>query len=305
MKDILDYEMVEYSKEFATVTAGLDAYEMDMLMILIYLAKQKIPNTQADLDNDLKIALTVPELKKVIRHNGNANNNRIIKALKKLFDVKYYFKKDNYVVFHHIFDELRLDQDKQEVILVIKKRYIPLFFRLSGNFTQHKILDYNSLKSKYAKRIYQLLISYKNLKHWEVDASLFRVILEVPASYKWGDIDRFLKPVIDELETKVGIVNLKMEKLKTGNKITRIRFNWEIEKQSVIENEKEEVVEEIKQEDNTPLTDTEIMLYELICQLFPNEYKTIFKKGTDDYIKSVRWAIKDYNDKKQRGNNNG
>lgn len=293
--DKLNYEMVEYSKEFATVTAGLDAYELDILLILTYMARQKVRNNEVDTNDDLKIALSSKELKKILRYTGSANPKRMEKVIKKLFDTKYYFRKDNYIIAHHIFEELRFSLDKDEVILVLKKKYINLLFKLSGNFTQHKILEFNSLKGKYSKRIYQIIMSYKDFKSWELDVDIFRMILEIPKSYGWGDIDKCLKPVFKEFKEKTDIKNFKMEKIKSGRAITKVKFTWNFNDKEEVEEVKEEMIEDLELKNVGELTESEINLFNLLRQFAPDKYPMDdVKEGTDLYTFKVKMYLERY-----------
>lgn len=304
----LNYEMVEYSKDIATAISGLEAYELDVFMILTYLARQKIPNSKADTEKDLEVTLSIKELKQIIRLNGSTSNPRIEKAMKNLFDTKYYFRRDRYIVAHHIFEELRLDVDRDELILKIKKDYIWLFFRLSGNFTQHKILEFNSLKGRYAKRIYQIIMSYKNLKSWEMDADLFRVILEIPKTYGWSDIDKRFSSVIKEFEEKTDIKNFNLIKIKEGKgkKVTKVRFEWDFENSSkktdvpleeIQEESKHTIVDEKKVEkveNSNELADYEEEVLEWIFTEYPQYKRPPFKKGHPLYAKVMRGVIDNF-----------
>ena len=306
----LNYEMVEYSKDIASAISGLDAYELDVFMILTYLARQKIPNSKADIEKDLEVNLSIKELKQIIRRNGSTSNPRIEKAMKNLFDTKYYFRKDKYIVAHHIFEELRLDIDKDDLILKIKKDYIWLFFRLSGNFTQHKILEFNSLKGRYAKRIYQIIMSYKNLKSWEMDATLFRVILEIPKTYGWSDVDKRFSSVVKEFEEKTDIKNFNLVKIKEGKKVVKVRFEWDFEndsKKTDVPEEEIQGIEEVKeqpiaQEKNIEttkgdsLTDYEEEVLEWIFQTYPQYKRPPFKKDHPLYTKVMRGIINNFSE---------
>lgn len=305
----LNYEMVEYSKDIATAISGLDAYELDVFMILTYLARQKIPNSKADIEKDLEVNLSIKELKQIIRRNGSTSNPRIEKAMKNLFDTKYYFRKDKYIVAHHIFEELRLDIDKDDLILKIKKDYIWLFFRLSGNFTQHKILEFNSLKGRYAKRIYQIIMSYKNLKSWEMDATLFRVILEIPKTYGWSDVDKRFSSVVKEFEEKTDIKNFNLVKIKEGKKVVKVRFEWDFENDSKKTNVSEEEIqgieetkehsiveekEKVEKENSNELTDYEEDVLEWIFTEYPQYKRPPVKKGHPLYAKIMRGVINNF-----------
>lgn len=236
-----DYQMVEYSNHIATATAGFTAYELDVFLIVIYMAKQKIPRALANQDDDLVVNLSIKELKSILRENGNSSPKRINEALRGVFGSTFFFKKDKYMIHQHLFKEMQIHTEKDEINFVIKKEYKDMFFNLTGNFTQHSILIFGSLKSRYAKRLYQIIMGYKHIG-FEADADIFRTALEIPKSYQWTEIERILKPAIEELKEKTEIETFEMVKIKTGRKITKIKLKW------TFKNDKETEVEEIKEE---------------------------------------------------------
>lgn len=269
-----DYQMVEYSNHITTATAGFTAYELDVFLIVIYMAKQKIPRALANQNDDLVVNLSVKELKSILRENGNSSPKRIKEALTGVFDAKFFFKRDKYIVYHHLFKEMQIHTEKDELNFVIKKEYKDMFFNLTGNFTQHSILIFGSLKSRYAKRLYQIIMGYKHIG-FETDADIFRTALELPKSYQWTEIERILKPAIEELKEKTEIETFKMIKIKTGRKITKIKLEWAFKNSK--EKEPEEAREEKEPEILAPEEKEEVKKEELTAE----------EKAMIDYIEEV------------------
>lgn len=299
MKDT-DYQMVEYSNHITTATAGFTAYELDVFLIVIYMAKQKIPRALANKDDDLVVNLSIKELKSILRENGNSSPKRIKEALTGVFDAKFFFKKDKYLVHQHLFKEMQIHTEKDEINFVIKKEYKDMFFNLTGNFTQHSILVFGSLKSRYAKRIYQIIMGYKHIG-FEADADIFRTALEIPKSYQWVEIERILKPAVKELLEKTEIATFKMVKIKTGRKVTKIKLEWTF-KNDVQEEKKENIEPEIlnsKKEVDIevdtvkPLTEEEA---DILKWIFENtSVKSLpGRKESEIYIKMARGLIKNF-----------
>ena len=298
MKDT-DYQMVEYSNHITTATTGFTAYELDVFLIVIYMARQSIPKALANQDDDLVVNLSVKELKSILRKNGNSSPKRINEALAGVFDAKFFFKKDKYIVYHHLFKEMQIHTEKDELNFVIKKEYKDMFFNLTGNFTQHSILVFGSLKSRYAKRLYQLIMGYKHIG-FEADADIFRTALEIPKSYQWTEIDRILKPAIEELKEKTEVKTFEMVKIKTGRKITKIKLEWSFKKSVQEELEENEVEKEL--EILTP--EKEVDKIEALTQEEEEMLEWIFenttikrlpgRKGTELYIKMARGIINNF-----------
>lgn len=297
-------EIVEYSKDFAMSFNKYSSYELDMMVTLAYAARKKIKDHRnVDINSNVLINLDPKIIKKMIQ--GNVSTARIEETLQNIFNTSIAIKKDNWTVHKHIFETLSYTQDKKEIIFELKKEYIPLFFNLSGNFTQHELLEFTGLKGKHAKRIYQIVMSYKKLKRWEIDPQEFLKILDV--TYNWYDIEnKIIKKVAKELEEKTNIINFKMERVKTGRSITNIILTWDIAQPEIIkedkkeiksEKEKKEVIQETEEENlenNDTLSFEELSLIEKIYQATGIEYPSYRSK---EDIPKLRAYILLYQDK--------
>lgn len=301
MKD-RDYQMVEYSNKFSTATTGFNAYELDVFLILIYLARQKFSNAPVNPDEELVIDLSLKELKNILRINGNPSHQRIEAAVKNIFNATFFFKdKSNTFIEHrHLFERLQIYIEKDMLNLTIRKEYVNLFFNLTGNFTQHSIITFNSLKGRYAKRLYQIIMAYKKLRNFQADVDIFRTMLEIPRGYRWADIEKVFNPAKKEIEEKTEIKEFEIVKIKEGRKITKIELKWTFkdDEPEKIEEAKEEKEPEIllseKEDDKIKaLTQEE---EEMLEWIFENTTikRLPGKKGTELYIKMARGIINNF-----------
>jgi len=88
-----------------------------------------------------------------------------------------------------------------------------------------KEADILGINGKYNKRLYSLLGQFKKTGKYWTSMENFKSLLEIPKSYKMGDIDKqILKPSIPELKEKAGIKITEVKKIKTGRSITSIEF---------------------------------------------------------------------------------
>lgn len=292
------YEMIEYSKDLATSITGLSAYELDVLLTIAYTFKQDFRNSQPNINEDLKIEINPIDVKDILKRNGNPDNKRLDKAISNIFDTKFYFKKDGYTVVHHFFKKMMFTKNYKKIILVLDKEYIPLFFYLTGNFTRHSILIFNSLSGKYSKKIYQLIMSYKDLRSWKMLADEFRGFLEVTDKYSWANItSRCIKPAIKEILEKTDIVDIQIEKNRRYRQVHSVVITWKFKGDKEI-TEVEIVKEEIR--NIQPLTETEILLFDTISTVFPDDFKKPqFPENSDIYILKIREQIKKYKEIKE------
>lgn len=298
------YEMVEYSKDLATSISEYSAYELDVLLCIAYVARQSVNNRNVDEGEDLEINLDAKLVKQNMK--GNVSNKRIADALLKIFDAKVFFKKDKYTKVRHIFKALEFTEEFKEIKFILDKDYIYLLFNLSKNFTQHRILEFTSLKGKYAKKIYQIIMSYKSQGEITMSTSDFRKLLDCPVKYRWSDIEqKAMAKVEEELTTKTNIASIHLEKLKTGKRIEEVTIKWEIVEPEIIKGKANkdikmaEKVDDISVErpmltaDTTPLTEGEEEIIKMIEQATGNKRPAV-PKGNIGYESAMRYYIKTF-----------
>lgn len=295
--------IVEYSKDFATSMNDYSAYEMDLILTLAYSARKKVTDhMNVAVDKDLELELSSQTIKKLLQ--GNISMKRLTESLDKIFDTKIYFEEDEYNVCEHIFDKLCFSKDNKKIIFVLKKKYIHLFFNLTGNFTQHELLEFASLKGKYAKKIYQIVMSYKTLKKKEYSGEFFRTFLSIPESYRWTDVDTKVIAVVKKEFEKTNIINLELTKEKVGRDVSKVILTWDIKEPEIIKEEpkkkpkkevKKEVVEDIKIVEVADLTPEEEQkgLEKLISDGMDKGFiETMKRNNKTMYINFIRACLK-------------
>lgn len=289
MSEDLKYEMVEYSKDVATSINEFSAYELDVFLCLVYVSRSMLDHRKVSETENLKLELPASMVKKFLT---GAHNSRVKKAIENIFDTKVYLKDDKYTKVRHLFEGLDYSSDYKTIDFELKKEYIKLFYNLSGNFTQHKIKEFTSLKSRYAKRIYQIIMSYKNLYKWEFDAIEFRKILDIPDSYGWSDIDvKLMRKIKVELQNNTNISDISLIKEKSGRNITKVTLKWKFSNPEVLEEtdfleEPEEVIEEDILERKQLGSESE-KLYENYMKMNDAIKKIIYEKAKNYFLEEI------------------
>lgn len=289
MSEKLKHEMVEYSKDVATSINEFSAYELDVFLCLVYVSRTMLDNRNVPKTENLKLELPSSMIKKFL---AGTHNSRVKKAIENIFDTKVYLKDDKYTKVRHIFEGLDYSNDYKTINFELKKEYIKLFYNLSGNFTQHKIKEFTSLKSRYAKRIYQIIMSYKGLYKWEFDAIEFRKILDIPDSYGWSDIDvKLIRKVKQELQENTNIADISLLKEKNGRNITKVTLKWKFASPEILE-EKDFIEEptEIVGKNNLErkqLTSESEKMYESYLKMNESIKKMIYEKAKNYFLEEV------------------
>ena len=119
------------------------------------------------------------------------------------------------------------EQGRGRIKICFTGTIMPYLCAIENRFTTYKINDIEGIKSIYAWRLMEFLISWSNKKDGQRTISIEEIkeMLEIPKSYKTGGTtSRVIKPAIKELEKRGWTINY--EKTKTGRAITHITFTW-------------------------------------------------------------------------------
>lgn len=163
-------------------------------------------------------------------------------VLNKFLETKVIIKTSNSFEIGNFFRKFKILPDNI-LYVQVDNDYQFILNNLVKMYTQFSFKEYQSLKSKYAKRIMPKLAQWQGIKKIEFQKDELLEVLGASENYK-KDISNFnkrvLKPLTDELKTV--FYNLKVEPIKNTNKtIISYIFSW-----SNKPIEKEIKVEEVK-----------------------------------------------------------
>lgn len=135
------------------------------------------------------------------------------------------------------------DDNKKElksVEIVVNEIFAYLVEQLTANFTRFELYEFIALSGKYTKTLYRLLKQYRHSGWTEFEFGEFKRILDIPEDYEMCNIDQsILKPSVKRLSKYFN--SLKYTKIKKGgNKVTAIRFDWEIPLEKELECKKKD-----------------------------------------------------------------
>ena len=118
-----------------------------------------------------------------------------------------------------------INMDCNVLIVEVSDSIKSLFTLESEKFTSENISIFNLLKSKYAKRLYRLLIIYGEENVCNLPINIFKEAMNIPLKYTFSDINkRVLNPALDELREHLN--NLTVDKVKEGRSIVSLQFRW-------------------------------------------------------------------------------
>ncbi len=171
----------------------------------------------------------------------------------------------------------------------------PYMLQLNSMFTQYKLANILNMKSKYSPRIYEFLKcnEFKKQGYIEIEIDELRKLLKADNVYpKYNDFKRFIIERTQKELKKLTDINFSFEEIKTGRKVTTLRFyinsnNVKVKALDEISVTKTEEYEEV------PLDILENSIRKIIAitdnKLRPSEANAVWgdSEGDIDVIKKV------------------
>jgi len=128
------------------------------------------------------------------------------------------------------------------VELEFSPRLKPYMLKLNGLFTQYKLANILSMKSKYSPRIYEILKcnEFKKQGYIEIELDELRKLLKADNIYPlYADFKRKIILQTQKELKHISDICFEFEEIKTGRKVTSLKFYIKSNKSNVIENKKE------------------------------------------------------------------
>lgn len=227
--------LVRYSNKLHNISlAGMTIKERSLFFAICYLLKEKGTN---------EIALTFEQLKELSKFSSSSIKlftDTLRSTYKKLISLTFYQETEDRITEFVLFTKYDIDKKKKEVIIKLNEDYKYILNHLDNNYTEHEMLEYSSLKSDYSQLTYALLKKWETTKKVEISLENYKKLLEIPESYSTTNFNkRVLNQVLSELPEYFH--GLKIEKLKTGKKVTDLKFTWKYKKTAILNAEVIEV----------------------------------------------------------------
>lgn len=287
-------DIIKYNNDMNTVAFGkFKEKELDLFFSICF--KVRDMGTK-------NIVLSFSELKELSNYS-NRNLERFIKDLSSTYDkmlglnIKIMHSELSFTKFN-LFNEYTVNAETKTITIQVHEKFKYILNNLIGNYTKFDLIDFVSLKSSYSKNLFKLLKQWESVKSKEFSIEEFRNLLTIPKGFAIGKIDeRVLKPIMEELPKH--FYNLKIEKIKTGRKVTSIKFTWESKKAV-----KDEILD-LNEENNEVI---EIKISEELNKAIEKAKKNRFIKNLltidnielllemfeeNDLVKGLIWAYKE------------
>lgn len=225
-------EIIKYDNRMNDVSFyNFKSVELDLFFSICYKMKEK----KTEL-----ICLTFDELKKLINYKftGNDRFYNDLKAMyRKLINLSISFEtgergKRIWTEFI-LFIKYVVDEQEKTVKIKINPDFYYILNEITTNFTRFELSEFTKLKSIYSKQMFKLLAQYNTTGIYNISIDDFRKKLDIPRSYRMTHINKsVLTPILTELPSY--FKNLKLEKIKKGRNIDRLKFTFSPRKERTL-----------------------------------------------------------------------
>ncbi|MGL6099190.1 MAG: replication initiation protein [Fusobacteriaceae bacterium] len=184
----------------------------------------KLMNQESNL-----LEFDVKEIIKMTGYRPTKKGDNIYIHLKKTYDILKHIsiKIDKINGFKEfvLFTVFETFEDTGKVKISVNSEYRYLLNQVTKPFTLQNLVEYTDLKSNYSQLLYSLLKEWDLKKERIFSIEEFREELAIPESYDFKEITRrVLAQILKELPKY--FKDLTLDKIKTGRKITSLKFTW-------------------------------------------------------------------------------
>lgn len=227
-------EIIKYHNDMNKVSfAGFKEKELDLFFSICQKMKEKGTN---------EVIFSFAELRQVSQYTNRSVErlySDLDKVYKKMLELNLKYEDDKEIRRFVLFNRYVIKKEEKIILIKSSEDFEYVLNNLIGNFTKFDLIEFVSLKSIYSKNMFKLLKQWESKKERKFEIEEFRHLLAIPEKYRMSIIDlKVLKPIMAELPRY--FPKLKLEKIKTGRKVTELKFTWNFKKENI------EEVEEIQ-----------------------------------------------------------
>ena len=269
-------------KDNALINASynLEVTEQRLILLAIINARE----THQGITSDSKLEIHANDYASQFHVTKEAAYKALKTAVNNLFERQFSFKEETKkgigIVRSRWVSRIKYIDDSAILEITFAPDVVPLITRLEKHFTSYQIQQVTQLTGKYAIRLYELLIAWREVgKVPQIELSEFRVKLGVEDDeYKAMNHfkSRVLEPSIKQINQHTDIT-VSYEQHKRGRTITGFSFRFKQKSQPKIE---------VKRDPNTP--DFFVKMTDAQRHLFANKMSEMpemgaYSQGTESY----------------------
>lgn len=259
---------------------NLEVTEQRLILLAIINARE----THQGITSDSKLEIHANDYASQFHVTKEAAYKALKTAVNNLFERQFSFKEETKkgigIVRSRWVSRIKYIDDSAILEITFAPDVVPLITRLEKHFTSYQIQQVTQLTGKYAIRLYELLIAWREVgKVPPIELSEFRAKLGVE-DHEYKAMNHFksrvLEPSIKQINQHTDIT-VSYEQHKRGRTITGFSFKFRQKSQPKIE---------VKRDRNTP--DFFVKMTDAQRHLFANKMSEmpemgIYSQGTESY----------------------
>lgn len=196
------------------------------------LEEQKLILTLASMvqpeDEDFKpYKFRISEFIELLGVENQAKYTEVPKITKELMKKVFEIQEDDTIIQTAWLSSAVYKKGSGMVELEFSPRLKPYMLKLNGLFTQYKLANILSMKSKYSPRIYEILKcnEFKRQGYIEIEVEELRKLLKAESIYPlYADFKRYVLQRTQKELSKLSDISFEFEEIKTGRRVTALKF---------------------------------------------------------------------------------
>lgn len=261
------------------------------------LEEQKIILTLASMvqpdDEDFKpYKFRIADFMTLLGVSDKSKYTEIPKITKELMKKVFEIQEGNKLIQTAWLSGAVYEKGSGEVELTFSSYLKPYMLKLNSMFTQYKLANILSMKSKYSPRIYEILKcnEFKKQEYIQIEVEELRKLLKADTVYPlYNDFKRYVIQRTQKELKKISDISFDFEEVKTGRKVTALRFYIHQNKAKIINeptalDEVSATVSEDKKQDDNSLSDGIKTIIHMMKEhsIEPSEAMSIYKSAKGD-----------------------
>lgn len=223
------HQQVSMSNALIRAAHGLSLQEKRLLMLAVAKLDNRLPATSQNMVVEINVTEFASEYgitSKTLYGEAKAATEQLM---------------NRYIRFRDGKNEIRMQwvgratykEGEGLIELVFWHELSPMLFELERQFTSYKLGRAGGLRSKYAWRLFELLMQFKTTGYLKIPLDDFHHSMDTPKSMrsKFTNLTaRVIEPAVKEIREKDGL-KVTWEPIKKGRKVTALEFKFPVEQQ--------------------------------------------------------------------------
>ena len=214
---VKDNALIEASYSLGTV-------EQRILLLAILVARES--NTTIERDKELTIHAS--KYSEVFNVDKKAGYEALKSGVQGLLNANFGYRVKDKVVYSNWVDTIAYIDNKAVIEVIFTTKVVAFISELERRFTSYEISQVASIKNRYAIRLYESLIQYRNTGKLNISLKELRLRLGV-ADDEYYQMSMFKKRVLDLAVSQINEhtdITVKYDQVKTGRQITGFKFSF-------------------------------------------------------------------------------